>query len=267
MRGREIIAWGVVIAGLLFLVPSVRDGCGAPAIRPGDPVPAFSLVSATNGGTWDSESLRGRPYALLFFATWCGSCRSELPAVARILQERPTLRLIAVSDEPGDRVARYLASSGLVLPAAGGGGGMFASFGVRAVPTMVVVDAGGVISFARAGSGAVFEGIRRLGDASSRTGRTQVTDASSAAAQMGSASRPRRRPRPGTPRMRVGRQASGGLMGCLRDQEGGKHVNRMSCRDTPSTCHNAEAARSIPRGMEQAPGSRRRGHAEDGSDR
>lgn len=165
MRGREVIAWGVVIAGLLFLVPSVRDGCGGgPAIRPGNPVPAFSLVSATSGETWDSESLNGRPYALLFFATWCGSCRSEMPAVARILQERPSLRLIAVSDEPEDRVARYLASSGLALPAAGGAGGMFASFGVRAVPTMVVVDRRGVVSFARAGSGAAFDGIRRLGD-------------------------------------------------------------------------------------------------------
>lgn len=170
MRGREIIAWGVVIAGLLFLYPSVRDGCGAPAIRPGNPVPAFSLVLVASGETWDSESLSGRPYALLFFATWCGSCRSETPAVARILQERPSLRLIAVSDEPGDRVARYLASSGLALPAAGGGGGMFASFGVRAVPTMVVVDAEGVISFARAGSGAVFDGIRRLEELGAASG-------------------------------------------------------------------------------------------------
>lgn len=44
------------------------------------------------------------------------------------------------------------------------------------------------------------------------------------------------------------RQASGGLMGCLRDQEGGKHVNRMSCRDTPSNVHNAKPGRSIPQG-------------------
>lgn len=164
MRGREVIAWGVVIAGALLLYPSVRDGCGAPAIRPGTPVPPFSAGAVSGDASWSSDSLKGCPYALLFFATWCGSCRSEMPAVARILKERPSLRLIAVSDEPGEQVARYLSSSGLALPAAGDQGGMFASFGVRAVPTVVVVDHQGLVVFARTGSGAVFDGIRRLGD-------------------------------------------------------------------------------------------------------
>lgn len=87
-----------------------------------------------------------------------------MSTVARILKERPSLRLIAVSDEPQELVAHYLSSSGLAVPAAGGQGAMFAAFGVRAVPTMVVVDEQGLVVFARAGSGAVLDGIRRLGE-------------------------------------------------------------------------------------------------------
>ncbi len=292
MRSRDIVVWGVVVAGLLFVVPSLRDGCGAPAVRAGDRAPRFSLVLVGSGETWDSESLNGQPYALLFFATWCGSCRSEMPAVARVFHEEPSLRLYAVSDEPGDRVAQYLASSGLALPAAGDAGGMFASFGVRAVPTMVVVNEQGVVEFARAGSGAVREGLRRLRDLET-TGLTPtgIGDPASGvrqelrggyghsrvhrlghghgpraragarpvgAGQAGHAAGPgedvraRRDPNPrgddgGAAALTrnpedEGWQASGGLMGCLRDQEGGKHVNRMSCHDTPSMVDNAETA-------------------------
>lgn len=232
MRGRDIVVWGAVGVGLLLVVPSIRDGCGAPAVRRGDRAPRFSLVLVGSGESRDSASLNGRPYALLFFATWCGSCRSEMPELARVLHERPSLRLYAVSDEPGERVVRYLASSGLALPAAGDAGGVFASFGVRAVPTMVVVNEQGVVEFARAGSNAVTEGIRRLEDLDSRVG----------------ASKPARPPAPTRNPEDEGWQASGGLMGCLRDQEGGKHVNRMSCHDTPSTVDNAETARTIPSG-------------------
>ncbi len=249
VKGREVLVWAAVIFALVSLYPSVRRGCGAPEIRPGVVAPPFQATAASGTEVWSSETWRGRAYGLLFFATWCSSCLSEMPEVARILREGRSssvgpIRLLAVSDEPRERVAAYLASSGLELPVAAGAGEMFASFGVRAVPTMVVVQDSGVVAFARAGSGAVFEGIRLL--------KEMETSRSRGPGERGHSRRPRRRsPRvlgnkPTTTGTKADRQASGGLMGCLRVQEGGKHVNRMSCRDTPSNDDNARRAGSIP---------------------
>lgn len=164
MRWREVVLWGLLAVGIVAVYPSLRHGCGAPAIRPGTPVPPFAIEDVRGAEQWSSESLLGHPYAIWFFATWCGPCRSEMPGLARILRERPSLRVFAVSEEPADRVAHYLSSSGLTIPAAGGQGAMFASFGIRSVPTVVVVDEKGRVAYARAGSGAIREGVRRLLD-------------------------------------------------------------------------------------------------------
>jgi peroxiredoxin len=45
--------------------------------------PAFSLKD-TNGNTYSSSQLAGKPVAINFFATWCPPCREEIPGFVEV---------------------------------------------------------------------------------------------------------------------------------------------------------------------------------------
>jgi len=49
----------------------------------GTPVPAFELTTI-NGKTVELTSLRGKVIVLNFWATWCGPCKEEMPALDRL---------------------------------------------------------------------------------------------------------------------------------------------------------------------------------------
>jgi peroxiredoxin len=49
----------------------------------GTPLPAFTLTTV-DGKTIDFSQLRGKVLILNFWATWCGPCKEEMPALARL---------------------------------------------------------------------------------------------------------------------------------------------------------------------------------------
>ena len=53
----------------------------------GDAVPQFKLA-ALDGAEYSSKQLRGRPYMICFFATWCGPCLAELRQIEDDLVKR-----------------------------------------------------------------------------------------------------------------------------------------------------------------------------------
>ena len=140
----------------------VQRGCGAPAVRVGQEVPEFTVTGISPKGPVKGVSLKGGPHLLFFFATWCRSCRSELPVIHRALASETGLSLLAISDESAGVVSEYLEDQKLKVTAAGDGWGAFASFGIRVLPTVVVVGADGRIVFAQPGSSALTDGLRLL---------------------------------------------------------------------------------------------------------
>lgn len=144
---RDALALLLVTAALVWLGRPRARPLEAPPLPAATvdaaPAPSFSLPRA-GGGSLGSDELRGHVLVINFWATWCGPCREELPALDRL--ERALagegLRVLAVSvDASPQAAARFAEARGLGLTVLGDPGEEVARrYGVGAYPTTVVVD-------------------------------------------------------------------------------------------------------------------------------
>jgi thiol-disulfide isomerase/thioredoxin len=117
------IAGAVVAVALVVLIaaffPSGVDRGRGPTQVVGMAAPDVS-VDLVNGGTLDLASLRGHDVLLNLWATWCGPCRREMPALERLAREQAgTLVVIAVDQGEEPATAREFAKAfGVTFPVA-----------------------------------------------------------------------------------------------------------------------------------------------------
>jgi len=91
--------------------------------------------------------LRGHAEVIVFFASWCGGCHREAPAVARFAGSRAGRgRVIAIDyDDYGDWRA-FLRQYRWSIPVFGDRDGILgAAYGINGLPATVVLDSGGRI--------------------------------------------------------------------------------------------------------------------------
>jgi thiol-disulfide isomerase/thioredoxin len=65
----------------------------------GSPIPAVTVTDPA-GRTMDLASLKGTPFVLNLWATWCAPCLAELPTLDA-LEKSGTIKVIAVSQDMG----------------------------------------------------------------------------------------------------------------------------------------------------------------------
>lgn len=120
----------VVAAGLgvgLFLTrPTPGASTNSPGPRVGAPVPAFSLPTLGGGpavGVPGEGGARGRPAVLVFFASWCGPCQSEIPALASLYRSQTAggaaakVALIGVDgSDPTHNALGFVHAAGVTFP-------------------------------------------------------------------------------------------------------------------------------------------------------
>lgn len=83
------------------------------ALGVGDEFPHFA-AKTMDGERITSESVKGKVVLIEFWATWCGPCKSDEPAVESVLTDfkKDGLVVIAVNmGEPKRRVKKYLETS------------------------------------------------------------------------------------------------------------------------------------------------------------
>jgi thiol-disulfide isomerase/thioredoxin len=125
------------------LVASAAGARPAEATQEGQPVPAFSGATP-DGGTVGSETIAGKVALVNFWASWCGPCQRELPALKAVQDEFAargfTVIAVNVDKEPAlaDRlIARVQPNYPILLDPESE---VMGAFDVMAMPTSVLID-------------------------------------------------------------------------------------------------------------------------------
>jgi thiol-disulfide isomerase/thioredoxin len=100
------------------------------------------------------DDFKGKPVLINFWATWCGPCRFEMPAIqSRYNEYGDELVVIAINfDEPEQVVQQFVDELGLsFIVLLDPGGGVQRDYRVRAYPTTYFLDEEGVVKFLHIG--------------------------------------------------------------------------------------------------------------------
>ena len=159
---------GLLLYGVLVSDRADREALPSPLI--GKPAPEFSLpVLHEPGRLVSSQDLRGQPYLLNVWGSWCPACRDEHPVLARFAETR-RVRVIGYNwkDEHADAV-RWLEQFGnpywLVLVDYDGRKAI--DWGIYGAPETFLVDGDGIVRWKHVGP---------LDDATIATGLVPLLD-------------------------------------------------------------------------------------------
>jgi protein-disulfide isomerase/thiol-disulfide isomerase/thioredoxin/uncharacterized membrane protein len=89
-----------------------------PGGKVGDKIMDWSLPKH-GGGQLGSEQTAGKPVIMTFWATWCGPCRKELPALAELYEKHKDDGLVIIGvnvDEQPAKLASFLKKTPLPFP-------------------------------------------------------------------------------------------------------------------------------------------------------
>jgi thiol-disulfide isomerase/thioredoxin len=127
------------------IVPDTPDLPIAPELN--SLAPDF-VLSDTNGNTYKLSELRGNPVLLNFWATWCGPCLGEMPAIQSLAEQHPDLIVLAINGdgESYEDISNYQEEYGLTFPLLiDANEEVSDAYEIDAFPTTFFVDREGVI--------------------------------------------------------------------------------------------------------------------------
>ena len=106
----------------------------------------FTLKSRSGKNIKLSE-LRGEVVMLNFWASWCPSCRAEMPAYAQWVSNYPHVKVLTVSlDQKAANATAFLNENGINIPRLLSDENQARKLGAQALPTTIIIDANGEIS-------------------------------------------------------------------------------------------------------------------------
>jgi peroxiredoxin len=123
---------------------------GRPGLKVGAAAPDFQLWDL-NGNPVTLSGYRGKVVFINFWATWCGPCRVEMPAMEALYREfgRREFEILAVStDQQGVAVTRpFRDALGLTFPILHDSDfRVGVAYGARTLPMTFLVDRRGIIT-------------------------------------------------------------------------------------------------------------------------
>ncbi|HEY6401554.1 MAG TPA: TlpA disulfide reductase family protein, partial [Blastocatellia bacterium] len=138
-----------------------------PNINEGIDDPMKFRLTRLDGSSLKLDEQRGKVIVMNFWATWCGPCLTEMPlfekTIAKYKEDKDVFFLAVTTDEDRERVAPFLKQYKFNLPVA------YAEylndhFAISSIPTTIILDRKGEISFRQAGFNPRGDFVETLGE-------------------------------------------------------------------------------------------------------
>ncbi len=146
------LATVLVVSGLfgLIVLPRIQPRTELEGVL----APDFALDIIHGGGEGDRlrlSNLVGKPVVLDFWASWCGPCKKQAPILHEVAEAGADFHVVGVNtDDRLNDAVEFARSRALSYPSVfDTGSRTAAAYGVRALPTLVVVDSKGRVSAVR----------------------------------------------------------------------------------------------------------------------
>ena len=149
MKSKSVILAVILVLGITGIVlalkslehPDRKSAVGLEA-------PAFE-VKDTEGKLWRLADLRGKVVLLNLWASWCGTCKEELPSIQNLINiEKGNSKLIFISvlyrDSP-EKALAYLKENGFGFPVLIDTGNIAELYGITGVPETFIIDKKGTL--------------------------------------------------------------------------------------------------------------------------
>ncbi|HUJ54677.1 MAG TPA: TlpA disulfide reductase family protein [Gaiellaceae bacterium] len=119
-----------------------------PPPKVGARAPDFSLRRLSGGGEISLASFRGKTVVLNFFASWCGPCKREAPALEALWRQYRSRGVVVLGVDSGDAAGdarRFVQAHGITYPIVSDPDQTLASnaYGVANLPATYVIDRAG----------------------------------------------------------------------------------------------------------------------------
>ncbi len=131
-------------------VPAASGDAQIPSPREGFPAPDFTLTDF-DGAPVTLHSLRGQVVILNVWASWCGPCRAEMPALQRVYDANRARGLVTLGvnstvQDTANAARDFARAMNVTFPLAlDYDGAVTTRYRVQALPTTFILDRRGVI--------------------------------------------------------------------------------------------------------------------------
>ncbi len=115
----------------------------------GKKMPAFSMTSF-QGKKITNATLKGKPYILDFWATWCGPCKAASPTMQQLHKKYSGKGLTVIgasTDDPSTqaKAKKYPGEHGYTYPFTINNGDFASKIGIEGIPCFIFVDKTGKV--------------------------------------------------------------------------------------------------------------------------
>jgi cytochrome c biogenesis protein CcmG/thiol:disulfide interchange protein DsbE len=136
-----ILAVGLIVTAATGCSTGMSSSTGASHSSGGGPAPQFTVPNLFGGPQVRLTAYRGRPVIVNFWASWCGPCRAEMPALERFAAAHPRVVVLGIASLDDNSASRDFAKSVGATYTMGTNqdGTLLARYGGLALPVTAVV--------------------------------------------------------------------------------------------------------------------------------
>jgi thiol-disulfide isomerase/thioredoxin len=139
----SIFVSGFLLAFFLLTVPPTVFA----TFQKGQPAPSIK-VTTTSGQTVSLDNYKGHVLVLDFFASWCEPCKRSIPHLIELNKKygKQGLQILGLSlDEDHDDLNEFVMPLKLNYPVALADEELQSGYGLRSIPTLVLIDKKGIV--------------------------------------------------------------------------------------------------------------------------